>query len=1073
VTVLFADAVGSTSIAETLGEEEMYGLMQEALTHMVDAAREYGGHVASFTGDGLMAVFGAPVATEQSERRAVTAALRMQQVLERFAAEVKTRHAVGFRFRLGLNTGSAVVGRVSNELDMELTAVGDTVNLAARMQQSADPGSIYITESTYRAVVEHFDCQPLGPIEVKGKRAPIFAWQVMREKPSRSRIETAVTKGLAPFVGRRDHLAALEKHLAEVSAGRGHLVFVTGDAGVGKSRLLLEFRKRAASKVTWLQTECMSIGQTVPFFPVIDLLKQAFSITAGDDDDRIVQRVAAATAHWDDEARSTVPFLRYVLSVDSGDAQLGALDPRERRVGIVDAFRALLQQEAAESVVVVVVEDVQWIDGPSEEALAAVIDALSPMPVLLLLSYRPGSAHRMTRPGATQLIVDPLGDEGRAALITAILGTGQVPPEVHSVVAAAEGNPFYTEEILRSLIETGVLATAGGDYIVTRPLRDVPVPRTVQEVILSRIDRLEGPTKVALQRASVIGRRFAARLLERISPDDANLERSLTELKDRELIYEAARSPELTYRFNHALTQEVAYATLLTERRRTLHRAVASAVNDLHADRIAEHYETLAHHYFEGRVWDKAVDYLAKSASKAAAAFANQDALEYYRLALEACSQQGETASTKIADLAHRRAFVNFALGRLSAASADIQLAIDTSRGLGDRHLEGIALAHRGLFEFYNHQDSAEPTLRAASALADERDDELRATTALYLGLFCNVKGRHRETDDYFRFVRDHEAALRDPSTRHFWAFVDSRHTLWQGHLDVALQKATHVPPAGDASTVPRLRSRWNEAHARATMGDYERALRILEETIAQAQRIGDRLTWLRCLNTVGYVYGELGDTSEAIRWNRLGLEAVLATKAPVSEVEMNARLNLAENLLAERDLDGAEEHFRIVEADVRHPDIVWMHWRYGERFFHSFGEWSLARGDPIGALTSADECLASAERSGSRKNIVKARRLRGHVRLAAGHLDDADAELAVALSVAAQVGSPPQIWRTQAVLGALRRAQGRPQDARQLYDDALSVVAGVASRLRDERLRSTLLHSREVQQIRRAATAS
>jgi tetratricopeptide (TPR) repeat protein len=256
-------------------------------------------------------------------------------------------------------------------------------------------------------------------------------------------------------------------------------------------------------------------------------------------------------------------------------------------------------------------------------------------------------------------------------------------------------------------------------------------------------------------------------------------------------------------------------------------------------------------------------------------------------------------------------------------------------------------------------------------------------------------------------------------------------------------------------------------------MGDYERALRILEETIAQAQRIGDRLTWLRCLNTVGYVYGELGDTSEAIRWNRLGLEAVLATKAPVSEVEMNARLNLAENLLAERDLDGAEEHFRIVEADVRHPDIVWMHWRYGERFFHSFGEWSLARGDPIGALTSADECLASAERSGSRKNIVKARRLRGHVRLAAGHLDDADAELAVALSVAAQVGSPPQIWRTQAVLGALRRAQGRPQDARQLYDDALSVVAGVASRLRDERLRSTLLHSREVQQIRRAATAS
>jgi class 3 adenylate cyclase/tetratricopeptide (TPR) repeat protein len=1073
VTMLFADAVGSTPMAERLGEEEMYALMQGCTARMVDAVQNYGGHVASFTGDGIMAVFGAPVAHEESERRAVAAGLRMQRALEEHAAELAHRHPGKLQFRVGLNTGPVVVGKVSEELTMEFTAIGDTVNLAARMQQAAEPGAVYLTEATYRAAADHFECKAVGPLTVKGKDAPVAVWRAVREKPARTRLERAADRGLAPFVGRAVELAALEAHLNRLRDARGQVVFITGEAGMGKSRLLVEFRHAAGDRVRWLQGHCSSFGQSSPYLPVVDLLKRVFGVEEADSEAEMIGRIERATSGWDGTSRATIPYLRYLLSVDPGDPRVTTMDPRERRAGIIDGLRALVREESRRSPLVIVVEDLHWVDAISEQALSAVIDAVASLPVLLLLTHRPGSAGALERTSATRLVLDPLADEQSAELIRGVLGVGALPVELERLVAGkAEGNPFYTEEVVRSLLDAGVLARADGGYALTRTVDDLRIPDTVQEVILSRIDRLERPARAALQLASVIGREFTLHLLERISDLEARLQAALAELKTLELIFEKAWFPELAYMFKHALTHDVAYSTLVADRRRRLHRLVAEAVEELYADRLAEHYETLAHHYSEAEEWTRALDYLERAGDKAAAAFANQDALGYYARALLVCERLGDVTVNVEAALARKRGFVSFGIGRFAEAAQDMERVVAVARTLGDQAGEAQALVHRGMCEHWNHQpQAAEASLLSATALAGDRFPGIAAQANVLLILVYVALGRHADLEPALDGVRRHASDL-DAFGRGLWAIMASRVELWAGRVEAAVRLAEEHRPATETVMAHRLLAQWNEAHARASLGEYETALRLLEETIALCERVGDMVMRVRCLNTLGYVFAELGDLATAMDWNQRGVEMAVAMKAPVREVEMNARLNVAENLLAQGRLDEAEPHFRAVEEVVRDPHEIWMGWRYGERFLHSFGEWWLAGGDLLQGRAHADECLEWAQRSGSGKNIVKARRLRGQCALAQDRWEEADDELTAALALAREVGSPPQIWTTLSCLGDLRSAQGRPQEARRLYDEALLVVEEVASRLADPERRATFLASAPVEALRRQASA-
>ncbi|HEY3080215.1 MAG TPA: AAA family ATPase [Chloroflexota bacterium] len=1075
VTVLSVDAVGSTPMAERLDDEAFYAVMRGCVARMIEAVHRYEGTAAQFLGDGLLALFGAPIAHEDAARRAVAAAVEMQRSLHEYAAEAKRQHAIECRFRIGLNTGPVIVGKIGDDLSMGYTAIGDTTNLAVRLQQLADPDAIYMSEHTHRAVRDYFECEPLGALAVKGKAAPITAYRALGEKSARTRFEAATEHGLTPYVGRGEELTILRSYLDKVRRGQGQVVFVSGEAGIGKSRLLLEFRRSIQPEPTgWLEGHCITYGRNIPYLPIIDLVKRTFGVEETDDEVSIVRRVDGGTAHWDAAAGATVPYLKYLLSVDPGDPAISRMDPRERRAGIFDGLRALVLQESRRSPLVVVVEDLHWVDEMSEEALAALAEVIPQAPVLLVLTHRPGYTHSLgERAHFTRLALGELRPEESAAVAAAVLQAASLPEQLERlIVSKAEGNPFFVEEVTKSLVETGFLRRTNGTYTLARPVEQIRIPDTIQDVILSRIDRLERREKGAIQLASVIGREFTLRLLERISDVETELDETLGELKALELIYEKSYFPELAYMFKHALTQEMAQSTLLLERRKALHRIVAAAIEELYADRLAEQYETLAHHFDEGEEWEKALDYLVKAGDKAAASNAHQDALDFYARALEVCQKLGDPALAVSAAVARSRGLVNQTIGDFRSATADFDRMLAAGRERRDGHTEGMALVHRGLIEYQDHAFArGEETLRTALAVVDERFDDVRLFANIWLGMMFLVIGRHSEFEPLVRAAEELLPRVEGSSGQAWCAIVRAYQLGWAGRFDGSLEILQRWRVAAEGSFQTRLRCWWWESLMRTGKGEYERALALLEDVLSTCRRTGETYFHTRALNTVGWVYSELQDHQRALDWNTRGVRAAHEMRAPDPECEINARLNLGDNLVALGRPNEAEEHFQYVERVVRdpRPKDHWALWRYSQHFFHSRGELCLLRDDHARALTYADECLALAEQSDSRKNIVKALRLRGQALLARRQPREAEPELTRALDVARQVGNPLQLWKTLAALGDLRRAQGRADEAGRAYRGALAVVEGVAAGLTDER-RGVFLDSPHVHGIRRQA---
>jgi class 3 adenylate cyclase/tetratricopeptide (TPR) repeat protein len=1089
VTVLFCDFRNSTTLAERLGPEGMHALLRRFFELALSEVHRLEGTVNQFLGDGLMALFGAPIAHEDSARRAVLAALAIQRRLGELSVAdaspdggATSEAAPRIELRVGLNTGPVVVGSIGDDLRMDYSAVGDTTIVAARMEQLAAPNTIYLSESTHQVVRDYFEYEPCGPLEAKGR--PLRAYRVLREKPGRTRIEVAAEHGLTAFVGREHELAVLRGYFQRARGGDGQVVFVSGEAGIGKSRLLLELRRALGDQASqWLEGRCSSFGRSIPYLPIAEMVRRAFGVVEADAPEDIVRRVDEGLGRWDEPARAAAPYLKLLLNVDPGDPAVAAMVPQERRAGLFDALRALLLQESRHGPVVAVVEDLHWIDEQSEAALAALVDAVAAAPVLLLLTYRPGYAPSLgERTSSSRLALGHLPPAAGAALAGAALHATTLPPPLGDLVTRkAGGNPFFIEEVVKALVETGAVRQSNGTYTLERPPEQVRVPATIQEIILSRIDRLERPAKVALQLASVVGREFTLRLLERVAAAEARpagLEEALGELKGLELISQKSYSPELAYLFKHALTHEVALSTLLRARRVALHRTVGAAVEELYADRLPEHYELLAHHHYEGEAWDKALTYLVEAGDKAAAAFANREAVHFYGRAIEVCERLGAAALPENAAVAPKRGFTLMLLGDMPGALAEFGRMLDAARTLEDRRLEGMALVWRGWYELGMHDfDASEATLREALAIADGGFDDVRLAASAVLGEVLQTINRHAEARRLLKTARELAERVPDPFWRGavgLYAFLSPQ---WAGRFDEALRVLDRWRGA-DLGSVPSwvvLGHRWGEALARGGKGDYQAALTLLQDLIARCERIGDVFVTARALNTIGWVYSELQNHRPALEWNRRSLEIAQHHPAPDPEIESNARLNLGDALLALDRPDEAEAHFRWVERIVRHPrpQDRWMLWRYAQHLFHSYGELWLARGDPDRALAYADECLRLAEASDSRKNVVKARRLRGQALLAQGKPAEAEPELVAALALAEGVCNPPQLWRSHAALGDLRRAQGRPDDAREAYRDALSVVERVAAGLADEALRERLLDSPHVQGIRQAAVAS
>ena len=633
VTVLFADLKGSMALLADRDPEEARQLLDPVLERMMAAIHRYEGTVNQVMGDGIMALFGAPLAHEDHAVRACYAALHMQEAIGRYAEELRRQQGLDVQIRVGLHSGEVVVRAISNDLHMDYTAVGQTTHLAARMEQLARPGTALLTADTLRLVEGYVEVTPLGPVPVKGLAEPIAVYELRRAGLVRTRLQATVARGLTRFVGRDPELDTLTQALARAGAGHGQVVALVGDAGVGKSRLVYECLHAPCTQ-EWLilASSAVSYGKATPYLPVLDLLTGYCGIDTRDDLRRRREKVVGKVLGLDEALRPTLPALLALLEMPVDEPQWQALDPPQRRQRTFEAIKRLLLRESQVQPLLLVFEDLHWMDTETQALLDSLVESLPTARVLLLVNYRPEYQHRWgSKTYYTQLRLDPLPPVSAQVLLQALLGDdASLAPLTPLLIARTEGNPFFLEESVRTLVETGLLVGAPGAYRLAQPVATFHVPATVQAVLAARLDRLPPEDKRLLQTAATIGTDVPLPVLQAIAElSEAELHRGLARLQAAEFLYETRLFPEREYTFKHALTHEVAYGSLLQERRRGLHARIVEALKGLAGDRGIEQVERLAHHALRGALWDKAVTYCRDAGSKAFLRSANREAVPY------------------------------------------------------------------------------------------------------------------------------------------------------------------------------------------------------------------------------------------------------------------------------------------------------------------------------------------------------------------------------------------------------------------------------------------------------------
>jgi class 3 adenylate cyclase/tetratricopeptide (TPR) repeat protein len=876
VTVLFADLKDSTELIRGLDPEAAQQLLDPAIHHMMDAVHRFEGTVNQVLGDGIMALFGAPIAHEDHALRACYAALAMQAAMRAYTDEVRRSRGLELRMRVGLNAGEVVVRAIGNDLHMDYSAVGETTVLAARMEQTATPGTIRLPTSTLRLVEGLVQVTALGPVPVKGLLGPVEVFELTGASPLRRRLQAAAARGLTRFVGRQPELEAMRQARERAEAGHGQLVAVVGEAGVGKSRLVYEYL-HAQGMPGWrvLESASVSYGKATPYFSVIDLLKCYAQIEDTDEPRTRRARLTGQVLTLDEALQDTLPALLALLDALPQDSPFHQLEPTQRRQHTLAALKRLLLRESHEQPLLLIFEDLHWIDAETQALLDSLVESLPTTRLLLLVNYRPEYQHGWgSKTYYTQLRLDPLPPASADAFLHALLGDdASLRPLKPLLIARTEGNPFFVEESVCTLVETGVLVGEPGAYRLPRSLDGLQVPATVQAVLAARIDRLPPEEKRLLQTAAVIGTDVPCVLLRAIAdmPEEV-LHRGLAHLQAAEFLYETRLFPEPEYTFKHALTHEVAYGSLLLERRRGLHARLVEALEALAPDRVGEQVERLAHHALRGDVWDKAVTYCQQAGARANDRAAFREAVAAFEQALQALAHLPEDGNTGVLAIELRLA-LGTALFRLGEYRRDLTVLREAeilARARDDRGRLGRVLAQMtAVLRLMGDLDGAIAAGRQALELAAALGDRaLQAHASSTLGHAYRATGDNRQAADLLR--RSVEATDRESSTSSLSLRVESQAWLarivsdlgdfaeGRRHGEEALHLATRV---GSANT-PIIAHR-DLGHLYLTQGDLEPAVQVLEHGLALCRTAGNRVSFLPLAGDLGYAFALQGRLEE------------------------------------------------------------------------------------------------------------------------------------------------------------------------------------------------------------------
>jgi class 3 adenylate cyclase/tetratricopeptide (TPR) repeat protein len=946
VTVLFCDLVSSTALAERLGPDRMHVLLSRFFETALAEVHRYEGTVNQFLGDGFMALFGAPLAHEDHARRAVLAALDIRRAIDACAVVLDSGEDVRLVLRMGLHTGFVVVGAIGDNLRMDYTAVGDTTHLAARLQQAAEPGRILVSDATARLVEGYAALTPRGPMAIRGRTEPLVVHELTGRGARRSALDTAGGRLLSRFVGRDRELAALGDLLVQVAAGRGQAVGLVGEPGAGKSRLGLELRRTLDARgVSVLEGRCLSYGSAIPYLPVLDLVRAACGVTEADTPDQLAARVRAHLDELELGGNDRDAYLLHLLGVKTPADPLAGLGPDVIMARTFDTLRELTIRMSRRAPLVLFLEDLHWVDQTSEAYLASLVERLAAAPVMLLATYRPGYRPPwMDRSYSTQLALRPLGPEESLAIVSEVLpGMETADPRARLILDKAEGNPFFLEELARVVDQAGV---------------GFQVPDTVHGVLTARIDRLGEVPKRVLQTGSVLGREFPLRLLQAMEDESGtrDLGPHMAELARLEFLYERTEAGEPVYVFKHALTQDVARATLVAPRRRALHRRAAEALQALDPGRVRELAPVLAYHFHEAEAWSEAAHHARVAAESARQVFANQEALVRFDEALAAAQRAGGTGADTLG-LLEARAEVHALLGDFERARADLEAALGRAEGQGDTVARGRVLGALGAL-WGGHRDYAKGLVlvrESVAALSAGADRRALAEARVRLGVMLLNLARARES-------REELAAA--------WRLFEE--------LGDELGQARTIDMLGVCS---------------ALTGEFERGVTESEEAARRLHALGDRVTESSSVIMIAFGHGYRDGWRAGEPFIRRGLDLALSSGARAAEAF--ARGALAQIALPSGLYGLAQREGETALAVARAID----HREWMAMALSMLGRARLGVGDAAGALRLHEEMREIAERLGTNIWIAEARTNLGEDLIALGRPQEADALLAAAVA--------------------------------------------------------------------------
>jgi class 3 adenylate cyclase/tetratricopeptide (TPR) repeat protein len=637
ISVLFTDMAGYTTMSEKLDAEEVYSLMDQVYEILIHKVTEYGGTVNEFTGDGIMALFGAPIALEDAPQRAIRASLAIHREIVQFNERMRREKPghIPLRMRAGIHTGPVVVGTVGNDLRVTFTAIGDTVNLASRMETLAEPGSTFVSEDTFKLTEGLFRFEGLGEQEVKGKEKPICVYQVIAPSTSRTRFDVSAERGLTPFVGRERERELLLDAFERARQGRGQAVSIVSEAGMGKSRLLYEFRKAVLNEdVTFLEGKCLSFGRGVAYQPITDILKSNFDIREDDWDPVISKKVTQGLQAIAVDEGPAMPYLLELLSVKDSGIEKITISPEGKKDKTIETLKRIILKGSEARPLVMAIEDLHWIDKTSEDVLKYLLESIAGARVLLILTCRPEFIPTWgARSYHNQLLLNRLSNRESLLMATHILGTEDLETALEEVILEkTEGIPFFVEEFIKSLKDLGFIERKDATYRIAKELQTARIPSTIQDIILARVDALPEGAKELLQVGSLIEREFSYKLIKAaMHLPEEELLRRLSFLKDAELLYERGLFPDSTFVFKHALTREVVYDTLLEKKKKEIHLGIGRAIEEVHKDNLEEMYSSLAEHFEEGGDYEKAAQYFDLAQGRARLTSAILDAIAFSR----------------------------------------------------------------------------------------------------------------------------------------------------------------------------------------------------------------------------------------------------------------------------------------------------------------------------------------------------------------------------------------------------------------------------------------------------------